>query len=206
MSLLPEICLVTAVSRPENLPKIQRSIVEAHSRSSLRVKWILVVDQLADVSMDRLLSFQKAKHRVQVLLYPDGSSKFGVLQKNFGMGHVKDAFYHCLDDDNIVHPRFFHKIHVAMEENPGKRAFVFGQERWDHTGTLKASRDLMLPGKIDNTMFVVHDSLIGDLRYDYGKAGFEDYYFFRKLYEENAADFVFLDEILSYYNYLRHYP
>src|SRR6266446_5071827 len=40
----PLINLVTAVSRPENLPRMYRSAAFALSRSTLRAWWIVVVD------------------------------------------------------------------------------------------------------------------------------------------------------------------
>jgi hypothetical protein len=199
--------IVTAVSRPHNLPRIYRSMISASEACELAVRWITVVDEpgVLPANVDEALSIASAV-RIQKVVFSGGPIKFGISQKNLGIDLVEDGFYHCLDDDNIVHPDFMQRISSALLSHPGKKAFVFNQQRWDGAGNLRATPELMLPCKIDNTMFVVHKSLIGDRRYDLEKAGIEDYWFFRGLFDSDPGTFVFIDEFLAYYNYIRHFP
>lgn len=202
----PVVNLVTAVSRPDNLPRIHRSAEFALSRSRMRARWIIVVD--GHEVVPPAIETQLVGDRLQAekIVHGGGRCPYGIAQKNQGMDAVGDGYYHCLDDDNIVHPDFFSGLQRAIEGNPARRAFVFGQQRWDSIGNLVASPHRMTLYNIDNTMFVVHSSLIGHRRYDIGKAGSEDFYFFKALYEAHREEFVFIPETLAYYNFIRHFP
>lgn len=197
---------VTAVSRPENLRRIHRSISAALSKSSLRMRWILVVDDSSAISPEINATLRGGPFEVVQVVHPGGRCPYGIDQKNAGMNAIVDGYYHCIDDDNVVHRDFFSGLERAMMANPMKRAFVFGQRRWDNIKSLVASPDRMEYGKIDNTMFVVHTSLIGAHRYDLSRSGREDFYFFRKLYDLHKDQFVFIPETLAYYNYIKHFP
>lgn len=198
--------LVTAVSRPGHLLRIHKSIVLSAARSNLSVRWILVVDSKEDVSKEMLEVFKSGPFDVKIIVHAGGRSLYGINQKNEAMNSLSDGYYHCIDDDNIVHPDFFNGLERAIRANPKKRAFVFGQKRWDHVKSLSASSDRMVYGKIDNTMFVVHMSLIGGHRYDISRAGREDFLFFKNLYDLHGDEFVFLSETLAYYNFIKYFP
>lgn len=198
--------IVTAVSRPENLTRIGRSISAALSRAKLKARWILVVDTPGVISPKISGTFKDYPFEVKTILHAGGSCQYGIAQKNLGMSSIEDGYYHCMDDDNIVHRDFFLGLERAMLANQKKRAFVFGQQRWDNIKSLTASPDRMEYGKIDNTMFVVHSSLIGTHRYDLSRSGREDFHFFRKLYDLHREEFVFISEALAYYNFIKHFP
>lgn len=200
------IYIVTAVTRPDNLPRIHRSIEASLQRSGLRVTWILVIDRPDVISPEIERSLKCEFFEVVKILYPGGSCPYGISQKNFGMDLVKDGFFHCLDDDNLVHPLFFSGLERAMKAQPSKRAFVITQQRWDSLQKLVASPDRMGYGQIDNTMFVVHSSLIGSRRYDVKDRGREDFLFFNYLWSLYREEFVFIPDPIVYYNYLRYFP
>lgn len=202
-----EINLVTAVSRPENLPRLARSISLSMSRSKMfKVNWIIVVDDVAIPSPDIEAKIREGRFQLKKIVHTGGRCQYGIDQKNLGMDSIKDGYYHCIDDDNIVHPEFFAGIERAMTANPGKKAFVFGQQRWDVIKNLAASPNRMEYGKVDNSMFLVHSSVIGNHRYDLTRSGREDFHFFRKLYDLHTEQFVFLSDTLAYYNFIRHFP
>jgi glycosyltransferase involved in cell wall biosynthesis len=198
--------LVTAVSRFENLPRLCKSISMSLTRSSLKATWILVVDAGERIPPHVLEKFSEVPFEIKTLVHEGGKCAYGIEQKNLGMSSISNGFYHCIDDDNIVHQDFFPGIEKAMTENPGKKAFVFGQKRWDNVRSLSASPDRMVYGKVDNTMFLVHSDLIGDHRYDSSRSGSEDFHFFRKLYDLYKDEFVFISETLSYYNFIKYFP
>lgn len=204
---MTRINLITAVSRERNLPRILDSIRCSLRAIPLEVQWILVFDAPGS-KLARTKDLIKTSGRIKVLeaLYEGGPMKFGIHQKNLGMDLIEDGFYHCLDDDNIVHPEFFSCLLRAIESNPGKRAFAFAQIRWDHHGTLTPSVWSMNPGQIDNTMFVVHKDLIGSLRYEKQFSGWEDGIFFQKIFSKHREEFVFVKDQVTYYNYLKRYP
>ena len=198
--------LVTAVSRPPNLKRIYQSILQSVKRSSLKTKWILVADGPNVIPAGVWETLQKGPVEVELLIHTGGKCSYGIAQKNAGMASITNGFFHCLDDDNIVHPDFFLGLERAMRANFGRRAFVFGQRRWDNVKSLVASPDRMEYGKIDNTMFVVHKSLIEEKRYDLTRSGREDFHFFRSLYDLYPDEFVFISETLAYYNFIKYFP
>ncbi len=198
--------LVTAVSRPTNLKRIYQSILQSLKRSSLKAKWILVVDGPNVIPAGVWEMLQKGPVQVELLIHNGGKCSYGIAQKNLGMASVVTGFFHCLDDDNIVHPDFFSGLERAMRAAPGKRAFAFGQKRWDNVKSLTAAPDRMEYGKIDNTMFVVHQSLIAEKRYDLTRSGREDFHFFRGLYDLYPDEFVFISDTLAYYNFIKYFP
>jgi hypothetical protein len=199
--------LVTAVSRPDNLLRIQKSISRSLSRCpAMEARWILVVDGPGVLSPALEAALRDGPFEIRKIVYQGGPCAYGINQKNLGMDSIKDGYYHCIDDDNIVHPNFFPGLERAILANPKKRAFVFGQQRWDNIKSLIASPDRMEYGKIDNTMFLTHSSLIGSHRYDLSRSGREDFHFFRKLYDLHPDEFVFISETLAYYNYITHFP
>lgn len=203
---LERINLVTAVSRPENLTRIHQSIVSALARSSFRVRWILVVDGHEVIWPGVEMALRSERVDVDKIVYSGPRCPYGIFQKNLGMDSIEDGYYHCLDDDNLVHPDFFAGVERAMVANPGASAFVVCQQRWDGVGSLLAHPDRMGYGQIDNTMFVVHRDLIGGKRYDIEKAGREDFHFFSELWQSHKDRFSFVFEILAYYNYIRCWP
>ncbi len=198
--------LVTAVSRPENLPRLAQSIRLSMSKSKLSVNWIVVVDDVAVPSPGIEAQIRDGQFSFEKLVHTGGRCQYGIDQKNVALDHIKSGYYHCIDDDNIMHPEFFAGLERAIEGNPGKRVFAFGQQRWDAIKSLTASPNRMEYGKIDNTMFLAHSSLIGDHRYDLTRSGREDFHFFRKLFDLHGDQFVFLSDTLAYYNFIRHFP
>ena len=163
--IFERINLVTAVSRPENLIRIHKSISSSLAKSSLRVRWILVVDHPEAIWPGIEMSLRSDKIDVDKVVYSGPRYSYGVPHKNLGMDTIVDGYYHLLDDDNLVHPEFFAGIERAMRDFPSDRAFVVSQCRWDNAGSLIASPERMGYGQIDNTMFVVHRDLIGAKRY-----------------------------------------
>jgi hypothetical protein len=196
--------IVTAVSRPANLPFMLTQMGNARD-SEMKVRWILVFDKPFDHSAQLVAQGAACGVEVVLLHWTQGPSKFGIAQKNHGIDHCEKGFYHLLDDDNKVHPQFFRRLGELVRENPGKSAFAFNQMRWDQHGMLCPRPDQMIPGKIDNTMFVVHTDLIGQKRYDPKHAGWEDGFFFSELHAQSPADWLFVDETLALYNYLHHF-
>lgn len=196
--------IVTAVSRPHLLGRVKESIESSIVGAGVDLTWILVFDGRVPIEGERIAASAKGFH-VKPVVWDKGPSKYGIRQKNMGMG-LSEGFYHLLDDDNIVHPNFFRRIAEHIRKNPDKKAFAVHQHRWDRFKDLRVSPDSMKPGRIDNTMFVVDTGFIGEKRYDPRMGGIEDGYFFSELYQKDPSVWVFVDEFLAYYNYLKHFP
>lgn len=201
--------IVTALSRPSNLSIMLKSMGSIIDVPEIRIRWIVVYDAQSEASPAPMELQEAAKAKiVSVIPIPwiRGGCRFGINQKNHGIDHAQTGYYHLLDDDNIIHPAFFKKVADVIKANPDKRAFGFNQLRWDQHGNLPCRADRMCPGKIDNTMFVVHTDFIGAKRYDLTKAGIEDGVFFQELYHQDPNAWVFVDEYVTYYNFLKGHP
>lgn len=198
--------IVTAVSRPNNLPSMFSSILHAQGSHGIDVRWILVLDAPGLLAPDVERALHEARGiRIDRVVYRGGPCKFGILQKNYGIDQIHEGWYYLLDDDNIVHPHLFRGLAAAHTANPLKKAFAFNQHRWDSEDKL-ARPERMQQAMIDNSMFVVHMDLIGSRRYDFHRAGIEDFFFFREIYDAYPKEFVFLNEYMAFYNYLGRYP
>lgn len=200
--------VVTALSRPANIPAILASLESVAEVPDISVRWLVVYDTPSQSEwLPKGLREATASKIIKVvpLAWTRGPCRFGINQKNYGLDNTERGYYHLLDDDNIIHPEFFKKLAEVIKANPGKMAFGFNQRRWDQHGDLPCSPDRMWPGKIDNTMFVVHTDFIGSKRYDLSKAGIEDGYFFHELHNQDRSAWVFPNEYVTYYNYLTHH-
>ncbi|HLA41691.1 MAG TPA: hypothetical protein VJ417_16930, partial [Candidatus Glassbacteria bacterium] len=61
--------------------------------------------------------------------YPE--SRVGNAQKNRALEHIgneAESWVYFLDDDNLIHPKFFPAIAQAIHDGPGRRGFIFSQD------------------------------------------------------------------------------
>jgi hypothetical protein len=198
--------IVTAVSRPNNLPRIADSISSARGNHGIDVRWLLVLDAPGTLPATVAAALDVHKDiEIDFLIHHGGPCRYGIAQKNLGISQIREGWFYLLDDDNIVHPNLFRGIVAARMPHPSKKAIAFSQKRWDSESKI-AHPDRMRPAQIDNSMFVIHKDLIGARRYNLKRAGLEDFYFFKDIYDTYPDEFIFLPEFLAYYNYLRVFP
>lgn len=77
-----------------------------------------------------------------------------------------DDFVWILDDDNLVHPRFFTTLDDVMKIFPDHNAFVFSQNRRDELGpVLKAAPENMKLYKVDTAQVVFKKKLMWGLEF-----------------------------------------
>ncbi len=132
--------VLTAVSRPDNLPLLQQSIQVAKGHESrVELEW----------------------HR----LYDEDREYIGGQHlKNLMIADILNGDWVCiLDDDTIMHPKFLRKIYRAYHHHPHVNAIVVSQKRT--TGfVMHASPENMVAGKVDAGQAVIRRSFIGDLK------------------------------------------
>ena len=185
--------VITPVSRPENLPQLRQSILQAQG-DSIEVRWILVFDSYS------VGSAPAWAHTEYYTLDSAGKGLSGNPQRNLGLDITTEGYVYFLDDDNIVHPGLFKKAGEVLDAK--HRAMVVNQVNKRGKRRLQATPGLR-PGYVDTAMVIMRRDLIGSLRwepYNYGADG----EFFSTLYQRHPHDFVVLPNLdLSYYNYLR---
>jgi hypothetical protein len=166
--------ILTAVSRPENLPALEDSIFAANDLApDVDVEWHRWVDM----------------HREFV---------GGQHPKNIMLDRIELGWVCILDDDTIMHPQFLRKVYKASRITPYAKAIVVSQKRT--TGVvLQACPDNMKVGSVDAGQVVLRRDFVGDLRIPETYAGDGEWIEALLRYEPSV---VFLPEVLSLHNAL----
>ena len=167
--------VLTAVTRPENLPRIAASLVSS-CPPELELVWHWRFD-------------------------PDHHAVGGQALKNAMLEEISagadDDWVWCLDDDTAVHPRLL-KTLQRWSLISWIRALVVSQQRADGR-VLPAGPEHLQVGSIDIGQAILRRGLIGDLRIpeDYNGDGM-----FLGALLRGRTDVLYLDEVLSFHNAL----
>ena len=197
--------IITRCSRTKNILKIKESIFN-RIPDNFTIYWHITFDttHLKDIDADILsqlehdfisLKFRKSDH-----------GDYGHNFINITLDQIPNGWVYILDDDNILHKDLLPTISGLIDENPEKRGFIFNQkvDAKDFTSidVREAKPENVKVGGIDMAQFFLRRDLIGfsRLKLDDYKA---DGHFIEDLYQFNQDDFLFIDKILCYYNYLQ---
>jgi hypothetical protein len=170
--------VLTAVTRPENLPEIAESLMEANSR----VRGI-------DLTWHRLYDLNREYVGGQTL-------------KNRMLDTIRGKYdwVVILDDDTLMHPQFFRKISWVILSAPlvpiELRAVVVSQKRVDGS-ILQAAPENAVVGMIDAGQAALRRDLIGDYRIPETYAG--DGMWLETLLRDRP-DVHYMREVLSLHN------
>lgn len=166
--------LLTACTRPENLPRLSASIVEAGCLS-VNLAWHVHQDtECRHVGGQRL--------------------------KNEMIDLISDGWLHILDDDTILHPMLPRRLFAITREQPDAGLVVVGQllpggeYRRPAPGCLAVNQ-------VDAAQLLINRQALGGLRLPEAYAG--DGLLAEELAATLAPErIVYLDEPLCYYNRL----
>lgn len=180
-----DLVVITPCSRPGNLGMLAQSIF-GHG---LDVRWIVVVDGTKHTNIIAPLG-------AEVYYHANPDSKVGMAQRNYALEVVTDGWLYFLDDDNLMHPRFWHLYpHMA-----GGRylAYTFDQEL--DKGVRIAAPENTRPGMVDMAQILVRRDLVGDTRFEYRYEA--DGIFIGTLWARNRSAFGHINLNACYYNKL----
>jgi hypothetical protein len=163
--------VLTAVSRPENLPVIADSLgLAASAAPEVRVAWHW--------------RFDLERQHVG-----------GQAVKNALLDGINGGWCWCLDDDTLVHPDLLAMFQEALRLCPDAGAVVVSQRRT--TGSvLQAQPHWMVPGGVDIGQAIIRRSVIGQERIPISYEG--DGMFLQSLLPTTKT--VYLPEVLSLHN------
>lgn len=168
--------VLTAITRPENLPRLAQSIAEACERCP-----------------DAELVWHWQHDRA-------GAYEGGQALKNLMLSRVDWGWVYVLDDDTLMHPDLLARVHDAEQYVNGSMIIV-NQIRTDGR-ILVAAREHTIPGMVDIGQAVFSSSILNGDRIPEHYNG--DGEFLMALVSRlDDSEVVFLDETLSYHNYLR---
>lgn len=195
--------IITRCTRPQYLRKVQESIGKT---SLFDVKWWVVFDTrvIKDIDAEFLSDLHQNGGQSIFLKGVEGDFGHTLLSKTIDL--IDDGFIHFIDDDNILHKDFYHRLHNYLQKNTDKKAFIISQDitHGDFTGLKirEAKPENVRVQGIDMAQFILHRKLIGDKRFipnEYKADG----YLIEDIYRTNPDEFVFISEVLCHYNYLK---
>ena len=207
---MPKLVVITSCSRPQNLGEIRQSIFGGDGAPHFDIEWHIVFDTnvvrelpvavLEELGTDQriTLAFNRCGKEVRWRGYANANK---ALLARRGL----HFWYSIVDDDNLLHPQLLARIHAEMHTHPAARGFIVSQ--WvggtDFSGldVRTAMPSNVGVGRIDAAQFVLHSDLMGNRLYPTEHDG--DGRLIAELYHSNPDAFVFIDEVLSYYNKLR---
>lgn len=198
-----KINIITRCTRPEYLEEVRKSIFT--NSQSFDITWWIGFDTLVlkDIDAEILSELQDENTRLIFIKGEDDDFGHNILNKI--IDKIKDGFVYILDDDNIIHENFYKKIYEFVAENPSKKGFILSQQvdgkDWSGVQVRIADPENTKVQKIDMSQFMVSRDLFGTYRFDpmnYKADGI----LIEKIFQDHPEDFVFIRDILSYYNYL----
>lgn len=187
----PKLSVITACSRPQNLPVIEASM--ARLREYVDLEWIVVADT-SRISVDQINvdCVKLGGHHEQSIA--------GAYQKQLGMERATGEWLYFLDDDTVMHKDFSEVLCHQLRQWPQGELFVFDQVN-ANDGTLRcvASEECFGRNGIDQGQIVVRRDRIGNARFPLGEYA-HDWDFVQQLLPINK---VFCRNRISTYNALR---
>lgn len=197
------VSIITPMSRVENFNIIYQSIIAAMSGLDLTWEWLITVDAtvVPDELNGAIANTWVGAYPTVNITYPGGHGISGNLQRNNSKAHVTGNWIKMLDDDNIMHPRYFQVVLPFMQNYPD-HIIVVNQINHDGRLRLIATAENMRVGGVDHDQGIFPAYTLDDWiwePYDYCSDGvlYESRY---KLYPDK---FLFINENLSWYNKLR---
>jgi glycosyltransferase involved in cell wall biosynthesis len=193
-----ELHIITRCTRLQHLLTIKDSVFQ-HPETN--ITWHILFDTsvLKDVEFDLLQKLQNNKtvfHFIEGregdLLYPQSMQVVKT---------IKEGYVYYLDDDNILHPDFIPTMSKIAKES---KIYVVDQfvDKKDFTGLeyrIASPENTRYQG-IDMAQMLIHFSIFN--RYEFIGDYAADGYFAEKIYKENPSWFEYINQTLSYYNYL----
>jgi glycosyltransferase involved in cell wall biosynthesis len=202
-----KISIITRCTRTSNLLEIKKGIFNAPS--GVNVNWHIIFDTgalkdidaetLSELTQEEAVNLHFVKGERGGMLYPESSD---IIKK------IKGGWIYLLDDDNIIHDEFYKVVKESIKVNKGALVHIVSQnvDGKDFTGLgiRQASPENTAFQKIDIAQMVIHRDVFNDFSFsaDYAADGF----FIENVFEKYPDAFVWIDKVLSHYNYLEKIP
>jgi glycosyltransferase involved in cell wall biosynthesis len=199
--------IITRCSRLNNIVKVGESLPTKDGK--LQVQWHVIFDstRLKDIDAEILGRLQEEYNAKLYFEFSQGGDYLYPQMNKIIIDNIQDGWIYSLDDDNILHERLFDNFEalVGFCEAEKSIGIVFNQHvaGKDFTGVdiRYAKPENMKVRSIDLAQFILHRSVFNDFDF---KGGYDaDGRFIEKVYEANPDGFLFIDKILSHYNYLQ---
>lgn len=194
--------IITRCTRQENLLEISKSIFNTNL---FTIKWYIIFDTNVIKQLDSDIINSLTEFGVILKFWKGETGDYAHNLINRLLDEIGDWVY-IVDDDNKIHEDFYSTIHNMMQYVPDVKAFIFNQKVGgiDFSGVdvRYALPENICIGKIDMAQFILHRDLISDIRLNkfmYAADG----QFIVDVYNSNSKFFLFINKILSYYNFYK---
>lgn len=186
--------IVTPCSRPDNLLAIRERLP-----SNQEWVWVIVYTvrplRRAFSSDPRVYEFWpgvEANHE-------DDPTTYGNLGRNFGLGLVHDniSYIYFLDDDNIIHPKFWNFVYPVLLK--GKNDFITFDQL--HRPETILEGPLAILHMIDTAMFVTQRGLIGHKRWRLVAQDADGR--FAAMMQREARNHTYINHVCAYHNFFK---
>lgn len=202
-----KINIITRCTRTSNLLTIKEGVL--NTPKGVTVNWHIVFDTgaLKDIDAEVLsnltdtnnVKLHFVKGQSGGLLYPEVSDIIRT---------IKSGWIYLLDDDNILHEDFYKTIKASIKNLPVALVHIVSQlvDGKDFTGleVRVASRENTAFQKIDIAQMVINRSIFDTHSFSANYAA--DGFFIEEVLKTHGDSFVWIDKVLSYYNYLEKVP
>lgn len=186
--------IITPCIRPQNLHKIKESINFDYIN-----EWIIVYDGNKILDNPHLFIYDHTNKIKEYIYKSNGAS--GNQQRNYALDNIinTNTYVYFLDDDNIIHPELYN----LLDNIENNKIYSFDQKRptdvFPFTDYLKGDKIQIF--NIDTSMFLIDYNLCKNIRWDLYKYN-ADGIFIMECYSANRDKWVYIDKLMSYYNYI----
>jgi len=158
------------------------------------IEWLIIYD-----TFGKIINKDLDEPWIKQFCYRNPESQGGHDQLNYSFSLFDEGIFFALDDDTVMHPRFFPAI-TEYAEKTGKMGFLF-HDQLRNDEIYPAYPHNIKACVVGQQNFALDRKLIGDRRYNLPYVS--DSIFIENLYNERPNDFCFIDEVLAYHNRLR---
>ena len=203
--------IITRCTRPQNLLTVKDSIFQYTNwdihYTNWDIHWHIIFDTNAISSLDgEMLHDLQKDHYQEITIYfmrsTPGDMAHSLISKIIDYIDI-ESYVYILDDDNILHPNFLDRTYELIFDESVK-GIIFSQHIGgkDFTGQeiRVAAPENIKVQKIDMAQFILSKEII-DIRFTPGTY-VADGMFIEDIFYRRSKDFLVIDEVLCYYNYL----
>ena len=185
-----KLTIITPCTRPGNLMRIKESIPFEHVAA-----WIIVYDEAVTPNAHLFNDARIQEYGCQ------GHSIAGNIQRNYALDRIGDTYVYFLDDDTLMHP----DMGSFLETVEPNHIYTFDQQRnvQEFPFTERLKGDTIEMFHIDTAMFLIDSALIQNIRWTVDEYT-ADAIFITECYSTHPESWIYVDRVLSYYNWLTH--
>ena len=201
-----KINVITRCTRTSNLLKIKSTVFDTSKTRGVEIHWHVMFDTgaLKDIDASILSELDQANTTIHFIKGQSGGMMYP--ETTDLIRSLEHSWFYLLDDDNIMHPEFYQRVEdfAMLPVNSEKKIIMVGQavDGKDFTGLKYREATPESTGfrKTDIAQILFRSELFE--KYGFTADYAADGYFIEEVYNNNPDTFVWINEILSYYNKL----